>query len=322
MKRFLSQPLKQMRVLTYLVIALLLAALGYQAYRYGYYNALILPALLTPLFLVLAWLCWLVEPKRGNNPIAMIAVTALTILVVFQPTTAAGFNYWLWLGLALPLLVFLLLPTRFGVALLLAALPLLLLLRGQALTPLQQWLYLNHYLLILVVSWLFQREYLRREQNLEAEAGRDWATGLPNWHGLQLKLKTEVSRAHFTRKPLACLVIRLPQAELLTQVMGKDKGEDFITHAYQTALNNGRTGDEVYLVDHQTLVMLLPNTSANGALVAKERLHLALVENLFCELAPLEVHLKSLALGVEENAQTFEQRLLDAQRTPSPALAD
>lgn len=293
----------------YLLLGTSMALLASQVYLSAYYEAILLPALLTPIFLGLGLLRWQVSSQLEYDPAALTALVCLGLFLLLQPETLSGFTYWHLAGLFYPLIAFYLLPNAASLALSLLLLSGLLTLRLERLDLEGQLLFCMQYLLLLVLAWHYGLRSRIRTQQLERLTGEDAVTGLLNAEHLQSRLTAEVARSRATQRPLALLLIELHQFPQVVEELGQASADHFLNEAGKIALQTCRTGDEAYRLDSLTLLLLLPNTTINGALVLRERLYHHLLHQVTCELGPLDTTITPLVLLPGEKSEELWERI-------------
>jgi diguanylate cyclase (GGDEF)-like protein len=309
MNQAFNRQMRQATASLYLIIGLALALLATQVYLSGYYQAILLPALLTPVFLGLGLLRWQTSAQLKYDPAAITALVSLAGLLLLQPETLSDFTQWHFVGLFYPLLAFYLLPNLASLAFSLLLLAGLLHLRLQHLPLENNLLFIAHYLLLMALSWIYGIRSRSRTLRLEGLVGQDGVTGFFNARHLQDCIDAEVSRARTTQKPLALLLVELHQFPELQQELGHSAANHFIREAAHICRLNCRGGDEAYRYDSQTLLLLLPNTTINGALVLRARLYQHLLRELVCDTGPLDSSITPLVLQPGESASQFWQRI-------------
>ncbi len=296
----------------YIALGLALGALSLQVYLSGYYQAILLPTLLTPMFFALGLWRWQTPSQLKNDPAAIIALFALGVFLLLQPETLNNITQWHWFALCYPLLAFYLLPTSISLAFSLLLLAGLLNLRlyNQPLELL--FTYSSYFLLLMLIAWFYGIHCRVKTKQLELLVGIDKVTGFFNRRHLTLRLNAEVSRARATKKPLALLLVELHQYPEIQNELGQTIANKFIRETSHICKLNCRTGDDAFRYDTQTLLLLIPNTTINGALVLRTRLYQHLLQELVCDVGPLDVSITPLELQVGEQLAELEARIANS----------
>lgn len=307
-----NQQQRRVTASLYLILGSGMGLLASQVYLSGYYQAILLPTLLAPILLGLGLLRWHASTHQHHDPAAITALLSLGIFLLFQPETLSGFTHWHFAGLFYPLIAFYLLPSTASLALSLLLLFGLLAVRLNDFSLEEQLVFCMQYLLLLCCAWLYGLSSRLTTQQLERLVGQDAASGLLNADHLESRLYAETARARATHRPLAFLLVELHQYPDLIMELGPAKAQNFIKEASQLTLKTCRTGDEAFRLNQLTLVLLLPNTTINGALVLRERVYQHLLHQLTCELGPLDVSITPLLLQPGEKAEGLWQRIADS----------
>lgn len=305
---------KQQKIIAglYLGLGLGFGTLAAQVYLSGYYKAILLPTLLTPIFLALGLWRWQTASNFKNDPAAIVALLALSVFILLQPETLSDITQWHWVALCYPLLTFYLLPTSVSLVFSLLLLAGLLNLRLQN-QPVEQMLaYTSHYLLLVLITWFYGAHSRIKTKRLEQLVGIDKICGFYNSQHLTQRLKAEVSRAKATHRPLALLLVELHQYPEIQQELSQALANKFIHEASKVCKYNWRIGDEAYRYDSQTLLLLMPNTTINGALVLRARLYQNLLQELACDLGPIDVSITPLELQIGEQVADLERRIANS----------
>ncbi|GLR62666.1 GGDEF domain-containing protein [Marinospirillum insulare] len=296
----------------YLVLSLGLGALAFKVYLSGYYQAILLPTLLTPIFIALGSWRWHTANRYTHDPAAVTALLALGLLLLFQPETSTNITQWHWIAFCYPLLAFYLLPTALSLAFCLLLLAGLLHLRLHSHSIEDQLTFSGQFLLLMFIACFYAISNLLKIKQLEHLVGLDKVTGFFNRRHLTQRLNAEVSRARATKKPLALLLVELNQYPEIQKELGQLLADNFIREASKLCKLNCRTGDEAYRYDEQTLLLLIPNTTINGALVLRSRLYQHLLQELTSDLGPLDVIITPLELQIGEQVADLEMRIANS----------
>lgn len=138
------------------------------------------------------------------------------------------------------------------------------------------------------------------QAELRELAIRDGLTGLCNHRHFQSLLQTEFARARRYGKPLACLMLDLDRFKRINDTLGHPCGDEVLRHVSQLLRGVAREVDVLARYGGEEFVLLLPNTDAEGAMRAGERICEAVAESRV-ELAD-----RQLRLTVSVGAATDE----------------
>jgi len=296
----------------YLALGLGLGVFSLQVYLSGYYEAILLPTLLTPIFCALGIWRWQTPNQFKHDPAAITALLALGVFLLLQPETSTNIAQWHWIAFCYPLLAFYLLPTIFSLVFSLALLAGLLYLRLYNHSFEQLLVFSSQFLLLMLIACLYTIYNQLKIKQLEQLVGIDKVTHFFNGRHLKIRLNAEVNRARATKKPLALLLVELHQYPEIQKELGQLIADKFIREASKICKFNCRTGDETYRYDEQTLLLLLPNTTINGALVLRSRLYQHLLHELTSDTGPLDVSITPMELQAGEKVTDLELRIANS----------
>ena len=117
---------------------------------------------------------------------------------------------------------------------------------------------------------------LRNLALAEARAATDSLTGLPNRRAVQEALKRMIAQAGRTLAPMSVLVLDLDHFKQINDTYGHDRGDAVLSAVGEVLGGALRTSDFVGRNGGEEFVALLPDTGADGALEAAEKLRAAI----------------------------------------------
>jgi diguanylate cyclase (GGDEF)-like protein len=116
---------------------------------------------------------------------------------------------------------------------------------------------------------------LRNLALAEARAATDALTGLPNRRAVQDTLKRMMAQSGRTLTPMAALVLDLDQFKAINDTYGHDRGDAVLCAVSDVLRRSLRTSDFVGRNGGEEFIALLPDTDAEGAMEAAEKLRAA-----------------------------------------------
>ncbi|HEX2102648.1 MAG TPA: diguanylate cyclase [Solirubrobacteraceae bacterium] len=119
---------------------------------------------------------------------------------------------------------------------------------------------------------------LRNLALAEARAATDALTGLPNRRAVQDTLKRMIAQAGRTLAPMAALVLDLDQFKAINDTYGHDRGDAVLCAVSDVLRRTLRTSDFVGRNGGEEFIALLPDTDAEGAMEAAEKLRAAVAQ--------------------------------------------
>jgi len=302
MRGFTQRDYDRLFLVVYIGGMLLIASHALWHYLMGHYEAILLPALLT---LLLAGALFVRLANPGLHRLATYAVLISGYLLTAADLADHGPQAWLWLGVP-PTLTFLLLPLAPAALLNLSLTPIWLLLAVPI--PMLWQAGLAYLTLIGLLSLPARLALQRRFPRRDSEQLDPQCDALSH-HALALRLIAEVERGRALRRPLAVLVIHLPQLEMAEEQFGSHLLQALLARACATIRANCRQHDLLGRERASLFWLLLPDTGEAGALIVRERLLQALNRDVFAETGAIQARIRSEHLLPGDTLERFEQRL-------------
>ncbi|MCG7599110.1 diguanylate cyclase [Halomonas sp. McH1-25] len=291
-------------VLVYAIGAVLLAGYAIWHYLMGAYNDILIPASMSVLLSGAIFLRFANRDYRHLS--AYLALISCYLLIAMElPRQELAL---LWMGLP-PVLTLLLLPQGSALLLNLTLMPIWLALLGIDLPLLETALY---YLALVGFGTLPGWMRHRRAAMLRATEPSDAQCDALSRKVITERLTAEVDRARSMRRPMAALVIHLPQLEMADEQFGSALLHAILARVCQTIRESCRHHD--LLGRHQPTLfwLLLPDTGEAGALIVRDRVMRALNREVFAETGAIQARIHACYLHPGETTTHFEQRLLTA----------
>lgn len=291
-------------VTVYVIGALLMAGYAIWHYLMGDYDEILLPALLSLLLGGAIFLRLINNEYRRLS--AYLALISCYLLIAVELPHEEQLAI-LWLGLP-PVLALLLLPLGPAMLLNLLLTPIWLSLLDSG----PVWNAALYYLALVGIASLPCWAQQRRTALLRATQPHDHQCDALSQRVIGERLIAEVERARTLKRPLAVLVVHLPQLEMAEEQFGTTLLHTLLDRLCRTVHASCRHHD--LLGRHQTTLfwLLLPDTGEAGALIVRERLMRALGREVLAETGAIQARIRACYLHPGENAVHFEQRLLAA----------
>lgn len=276
-------------------------------YLMGHYADILLPAALTLLLGGALFVRW-VNPEFRRLSIYLMLISCYLIIATDLAQQGAVASLF-WLGMP-PVLTMLMLPLAPGLLLSLFLTPVWLAVAttpGPAPGP-ATLAYLALVGMAALPGWLGHRHAQQRDRS----AHWDHDCEALSRETLERRLAAEVDRAKALKRPLATLVIHLPQLEMADEQFGRPLLHALLDRICQTIKANSRQHDLLGREQASLFWLLLPDTGEAGALIVRERLLHALNREVIAETGILQARIRVCRLHAGETRQHFEQRLLSA----------
>ena len=120
------------------------------------------------------------------------------------------------------------------------------------------------------------KELATANHELETLATRDGLTGLMNHRSFQARLREEVRRAQRYHKPFALILMDVDKFKEFNDKFGHPAGDEVLKKVAHLLSVNARSSDSVARYGGEEFVVLLPDTTLDGADQMAERMRLAL----------------------------------------------
>lgn len=153
----------------------------------------------------------------------------------------------------------------------------------------------------------------RLQADLDGQANRDPLTGALNRRSFALFTEKAMAQSRRHNKPLSVMIMDLDRFKLINDRLGHEAGDEMLCRFVATADEALRDDDIFCRYGGEEFVALLPNTTAQKALVAAERLR-ATFEKVATEvipdntLRPITVSIGIADLGRDEDFESLLRR--------------
>jgi diguanylate cyclase (GGDEF)-like protein len=138
----------------------------------------------------------------------------------------------------------------------------------------------------------------QHQEALHLLATRDGLTGLLNHVTFHTMLEDEVSRSQRSGTPVSLLMIDLDHFNSINNKFGHVAGDTILKEFGKIIHRQSRAIDKVCRYGGEEIAVILPETNANGAMVAAERMRSAVAGHLFKLLNKGEDLSVTISIGV------------------------
>jgi len=145
-------------------------------------------------------------------------------------------------------------------------------------------------------------EKVKKERDrLEKLAITDYLTGLYNVRYFYVRLKEEFSRTKRYNIPLCCIMIDVDHFKKINDSYGHRIGDIVLRELSQLIKRNIRKSDVLARYGGEEFILLLPNTSLDGAIVKAENIRKLIKEHSFKTLRKKELITVSAGIACSSN---------------------
>jgi diguanylate cyclase (GGDEF)-like protein/PAS domain S-box-containing protein len=118
-----------------------------------------------------------------------------------------------------------------------------------------------------------------KEQRLSNLANRDQLTGQYNRHYLDTIIADQLDIDDLYRDPLALAILDLDYFKRVNDTWGHPVGDELLKLTAQTVARNIRSSDALIRLGGEEFLVLMPQTTAEGAVTAAEKIRVAIAAN-------------------------------------------
>ena len=121
-------------------------------------------------------------------------------------------------------------------------------------------------------------DLVQRADQLHSMANTDELTGLPNRRSFMTLAKSEWDRFQRYHRPLSLLMVDIDHFKAINDSFGHDVGDDALAHVAAQCRDSRRGSDAVARIGGEEFAILMPETTAEQALIVGERLRVSIAE--------------------------------------------
>ncbi|MDF1762251.1 MAG: diguanylate cyclase [Oleibacter sp.] len=329
------------QTIAYAVIALMIAMLMIDQYRHGQYSIVLANALLLPTLIFGAAYVYINRDRYSSSkvPYVLLLIIAMVSLsCLHEHSTSVDYFFY-----AIPFFSYLMLPMRhatwFNIGLMLAMIVTFSL-------PLTAWDVFNlqaHHnaitreedaseaIRVVMAQFMFFMSALvygylaeLRGAALQRLALTDQVSGASNHKHFYQLLERELARGQLTRQRVSLMGLYLNDYQQLIDLHGQGAMRRFLPDFVKSMRGLIRGEDDIFRVDEDLLVLVLPNCGEEGAMVLSERFKRRITEQNWSPFVELAVSVVVVTDQANDDAEGLEKRLikrLQKQRRTSLQLA-
>lgn len=306
-----QQPLTlRIQMILYLLACGAICVLLFDQYRQGLYNLVLSNATGIPAFLGSALYLFINRDQNPPNIVHHLLILVLASLALYQiPHYPRIITHYLY---ALPLFSFFVLP-------LLNATLVNLLILSMAVLILAyhfEWqLALRtgiNYGLLFGSAWCFAYLTEVKKSSLKRLALTDQVSGAYNKRHFFHTLEREISRSESTHDPISLIALSIDEYHQVMDIHGRRSINTFLEKFTEQARSTIRGGDEVFRLEEDTFILLLPHCPNDGAIVLMERIKRKLQQLDWAPIAELALSTSTVTWSTGETAQELQKRLMQS----------
>lgn len=300
----------RIQIILYTLAAFAIAILMVDQYRQGLYSLVLSSSIGIPAFLFSAIFLYI---NRDHNPslwvhhvlIILLAALALYQLVDY-PALMTHYLY------ALPLFSFFCLPILNAAIINIAV---------TVITSLTMWNEFGwqeglrtgiNYFLFLGSAFCYAYLTQVKQNALRRLALTDQISGAYNKRHFYHTLDREISRSENSNDPISLIALTIDDYHQMLDIHGRRSINSFLSTFTDRSRNIIRAGDEVFRLEEDLFILLLPHCPNDGAIVLMERIKRNLQQQRWEPIPELNLSASAATWATGETSQELQKRLLQS----------
>ena len=299
--------LPRLQVLVYSLAALSLMVMLYDQYRHGLYPLVLASAIAIPAFLFSAIFVFINRDRRTYRYVNYILVLVLFLLAVYQlPDYPVQMQHYLY---AMPLFCFFALPLWQA-----TVVNIILAIIFFSMVWLQQgFIYAlrlgTNYSLLLGSVWCFSYLTLLKGWSLRRLTLADPHSGAYKRSHFYHALDREMARSHSHRQSVSLIGIEIDDYPQFFNIHGGRVMAQFLPVFVGEIQQLIRPSDEVFRLNDNFFILLLPNCKEEGAIMLMERIKNALIQHDWTPIHDISLSAGAMEVHLAEDSKDAEKRL-------------
>lgn len=300
----------RIQIILYMLAALAICILMVDHYRQGLYSLVLSNAIGVPAFLFSAVFIYINRDHTPSLWVHHVLIILLAILALYQlekfPDLMTHYLY------ALPLFSFFCLPILNATIINLVVV---------LITSLMMWSEFGwqeglrsgiNYSLFLGSAWCYAYLTQIKLSSLRRLALTDPISSAYNKRHLYHTLDREISRSEKSSDPISLIAITIDDYQQMLDIHGRNAINNFLASFTERSRRLIRAGDEIFRLEDDLFILLLPNCPNDGAIVLMERIKRNLQQQAWHPIPELNLSTSAATWSIGETAQELRKRLLQS----------
>ncbi|MBL4796189.1 MAG: GGDEF domain-containing protein [Oleispira sp.] len=300
----------RIQIILYTLAAFAICILMIDQYRQGLFSLVLSNAIAVPAFLFSAIYIYI---NRDHTPalwVHHILISVLSLLALYQLTEFPELmTHYLY---ALPLFSFFCLPILNATILNLVV---------AMITTSMMWNEFGwqeglrsgiNYCLFLGSAFCYAYLTQVKQKSLRRLALTDPVSGAYNKRHFYHTLDREISRSENTQDPISLIALTIDDYHQMMDIHGRRSMDQFLSQFTDRSRSIIRAGDEVFRLEEDLFILLLPHCTNDGAIVLMERIKRNLQQQSWDPVAELSLSTSAATWSTGETAQELQKRLLQS----------
>lgn len=300
----------RIQIILYIMAAAAICVLMVDQYRQGLYGLVLSNAIGVPAFLFSATYLYINRDQSPSPWVHHILIILLAGLALYQlasyPVLMTHFLY------ALPLFSYFCLPIINA-----TLLNLMVVVLATAILWAEQGWQIGlrsgvNYCLLLGSAWCFAYLTQIKQLSLRRLALTDQISGAYNKRHFYHTLEREISRSENSQDPISLIALSVDEFHQMMDIHGRRTVNRLAAQFTERSRSIIRAGDEIFRLDEDSFILLLPHCPNDGAIVLMERIKRNLQQNSWTPIAELALSTSTVTWNTGETAQEMQKRLLQS----------
>lgn len=167
-----------------------------------------------------------------------------------------------------------------------------------------------NYSLLLGSAWCYAYLTQLKLRSLKRLALTDQVSGAYNKRHFYHTLEREISRSENTQDPISLIALTIDDYHQMMDIHGRRSINNFLSLFTDRARSTIRAGDEIFRLEEDLFILLLPHCPNDGAIVLMERIKRNLQQQTWDAVAELSLSTSAATLNTGETGQELQKRLL------------
>jgi diguanylate cyclase (GGDEF)-like protein len=170
--------------------------------------------------------------------------------------------------------------------------------------------YTTNFTLLVLSTWCYAYLTLLKGASLQRLALTDQVSGAYNREHFYHLLERELARGQATRQSVSMIGIVLDDYRQLIDLHGNRAVVQFLPRFVKRLRQLIRGEDDIFRLQDDLIVLVLPNCGEEGAIVLQERIKRKIQEQSWRPFAEVSVNVSAVTRNHDEDGEAFEKRLL------------
>ena len=300
----------RIQIILYTLAAFAICILMIDQYRQGLYSLVLSNAIGVPAFLFSAIFLYINRDHSPSLWVHHVLIILLASLALYQlvdyPVLMTHYLY------ALPLFSFFCLPILNATIINIIIATITSLMVWNALGWQEGLRSGTNYCLFLGSAWCYAYLTQIKLNSLRLLALTDQVSGAYNKRHFYHTLDREISRSENSNDPISLIAITIDDYHQMLDIHGRRSINSFLSLFTERGRNIIRAGDEVFRLEEDLFILLLPHCPNDGAIVLMERMKRNLQQQTWDPIPELNLSTSAATWTTGETSKELQKRLLQS----------